>query len=137
MAQISDLRGKTLIKITGMEPGSNEIHFECSDGTTYVMQHIQDCCESVDLEDVEGDVHNLIGVPLVYAEERDNKRNIYNALIWANYPEPEPTGADSETWTFYYLASEYGYVILRWYGCSNGYYSESVDFDETTPQLRR
>ena len=74
--------------------------------------HEQDCCESVYIEDIEGDLKNLIGTPLVMAE---------------TYYHEADTDAGSETYTYYTFATVKGRVVIRWYGESNGYYSESVD----------
>ena len=116
-AKFEELKGKTIVKIEGMEKDSDCIEFFCSDGTKYVMDHEQDCCESVYVEDVCGDVEDLLNSPILLADE------VKNADVPALNKYEE-----SWTWTFYKLATIKGTVTLRWYGASNGYYSEEVDF---------
>jgi hypothetical protein len=70
------------------------------------------------LDDVSGDLQDLVGEPILQAEE-------VNGQIPANFT---PDKHESYMWTFYKLATRKGYVDLRWFGSSNGYYSESVDF---------
>lgn len=72
--------------------------------------------------DVVGDLKDLIGNPILLAEK----------VVSSDTPEDldnEPS--DSYTWTFYKLSTIIGSVTIRWLGESNGYYSESVNFDKT------
>ena len=115
---IKILIGKTLTKITVSENNA-EIRFETDDGEKYLMYHNQDCCESVSIDEIIGDLDDLIGIPILDAREENNidkpQRDKYD---------------ESFTWTFYIIATIKGTVTLRWYGSSNGYYSESVDFTQ-------
>ena len=120
---ITELLGKTLTQVEG-KAGDDEITFRCSDGTAYRMWHSQDCCEMVTVESVVGDWADLIGSPILKAEESTSDQTPDGHVH-----EYEP---ESQTWTFYKLATVKGYVDIRWFGESNGYYSESVDFDATT-----
>lgn len=90
--------------------------FTKDNGDKWAMFHDQDCCEEVYLEDIVGELDDLIGSPLLvaYVETSDDA--------------PLNDYEDSWTWTFYRFATIKGSVVLRWYGTSNGYYSESVDF---------
>lgn len=122
---ITDLIGKTLIKIdkTQDQEDDNEcIIFTCQDGTRYKMYHSQDCCESVRVEEIIGDLNDLIGYPIVKASEDTSNQDSENAK------KDDHDEDDSFTWTFYNIATTKGHVTIRWYGESNGYYSESVDF---------
>lgn len=113
----NELKDKVITSIVGLEKLSGEVHFICSDGSRYKMFHKQDCCESVNVEDIIGDVQNILDSPILLAEVSESG-------------EPKPTGdwEESWTWTFYKLATIKGYVDIRWFGSSNGYYSESVSF---------
>ena len=121
MIQFSDLQGKTLANIEG-KVGSEKIVFTTIDNERYIIDHYQDCCESVTIEDIVGDLGDLIGNPVLMAEEVVNEGNVNPEGV--TIPEYQ----DSFTWTFYKLATIKGYVTIRWYGASNGYYSERVDF---------
>ena len=114
---IDVLVGKTIESIK--EAGGTSLTFKTTDGLEYHMEHMQSCCEDVSLEDVAGDLNDLIGSPVLTAYEESD----------TSLP-PRNTGytSDSYTWTFYRLSTIKGTVTLRWYGTSNGYYGEDVDF---------
>lgn len=109
---ISDMIGKTPLFI--IQGDDDTILFKFSDGTQIEFYHAQNCCESVIIEDVNGDWSDLVGQPILEAREVSNDAP---PLEW----EPE-----SYTWTFYTFRGIKGSVDVRWYGTSNGYYSESV-----------
>ncbi len=119
-------------KITGMvftdiQNNEDKLIWIRDDGSRYIMEHQQDCCESVTLEDIAGDLTDLVGTPILSAYEETSGE------LPAGVPEQEYI-PDSQTWTFYRITTAKGLVVLRWYGSSNGCYSESVKFyKEGTP----
>lgn len=136
--EFSELKGKTLL---GIENNDNdELIFHCETGEKYKLYHSQDCCESVTIDDINGDLEDLIGTPILLAEEVDDDEFVNNFEIKFkkqnedDYYEKDEEGnykPESCTWTFYKLATKNGYVDIRWFGESNGYYSESVDFKKS------
>ena len=109
------LKGLTISEVSGLEYDSDNVIFKTDCGKMLTLYHSQDCCEYVAVEDVSGDVADIIGTPVLLAEERESD------------DEPILKGRDdSNTWTFYTIRTVKGTVDIRWIGSSNGYYSESV-----------
>lgn len=110
--EMPDFLGKTL---TAIEKSEDEIKFTGSNGEQWLMHHEQDCCEDVTIDDICGDLDDLIGSEILEAEEVSSE----GEGAKSDYHE-------SHTWTFYKMSTLNGGVTIRWYGASNGYYSESV-----------
>ncbi len=106
--EMSDLIGRVFTKVIN---NGDELILE-NEKEYFKFYHEQDCCESVSIEDIDGDLNDLIDSPILFAEESCND---------------DPNASESGTWTFYKLATVKGWVDIRWYGSSNGYYSEGVN----------
>lgn len=125
--KVEELVGKTFISVTRTPPSASEdrILFVADDGSSYCMYHCQDCCETVQIEDIAGSLEDLVGSPILQAEEVTSKNiDPEGVPVVHEYPD------ESCTWTFYKFATVKGYVTIRWYGTSNGYYSEGVDLEQ-------
>lgn len=111
---IDELVGQVFTSVEQID--DDELVFQRADGVKYRFYHDQDCCEDVYIEDICGDLADLVGVPLELAEEVEGETP-------ADF---DKDAYESYTWTFYKFATVRGYVDVRWFGSSNGYYSEGV-----------
>jgi len=110
------LVGKTFTKVyeKADEEYGDALFFVGEDGS-YVQcnteyQKVNDV--DVWIEDICGNLDDLVGSPILMAEETSDKG--------------ETSNRESETWTFYKIATIKGHVTIRWCGRSNGYYSEKA-----------
>lgn len=114
---------ESLVGITIKEIRYNDynesIEFTTTEDRSFRMLHDQSCCENVYVESIVGDLADLVGEPLLLAEE-----------VSSDDTPPLSDTTESYTWTFYKFATRKGYVDIRWYGSSNGYYSEGVSLYE-------
>lgn len=117
--EFSELAGYRIIGISGAIADSERITIRLNKGgfeRVVEMYHDQNCCESVYVESVVGSPEKMVGQEIVRAVEATNRE----APRLSKYD-------DSFTWTYYTLFGEDSSLTIRWYGTSNGYYSESVE----------
>ncbi len=107
---VSEMMNQTF---TSVRADLETVTFE-NDEVRYVLYHEHDCCESVTVEEIIGDLEDLENLPLLIAREDTNAE------------DPGTCNSESYTWTFYNFATYKGYVTIRFLGESNGYYSEDV-----------
>lgn len=110
-------------RIVGLTPKeitqtSDEIVMVFTNGAKARWYHDPDGYH-VHITDVSGDWNDLVGSPLLVAEERVDHSGI------------DEVSLDASTWAFYTFRSIRGSVDARWYGSSGAYYSDSVDFEFT------
>ena len=116
IVNIKTFLGETFVEIIVEDEA---IMFINEYGQKYLMHHEQSCCEGVSVEDICGDINDLIGSKILMAQESVSVESFNKELEY-----------DSYTWTFYKLATIKGYVDIRWFGSSNGHYSEDVQINK-------
>lgn len=116
--EFEDMVGKVFTEVTQgqRQEGHDDIIFVVDDDEKYRMYHWQDCCENVYIEDIAGNLDDLVLSPILGAYKETNAGD---STEWGN----------TSTWTFYRIHTLKGAVSVRWYGTSNGYYSEDVYFE--------
>ncbi len=92
---MTQMLGKTFVQVSGAVD-SDEMLFETAQGERFMFAHSQDCCESVRINDITGDLQDLVGSPLLVAEE------VRGAT------EPDEEHYESYTYTFYKFATRKG-----------------------------
>jgi hypothetical protein len=113
-----------VLKSIEVDQDTDYILFETDCGKRFLMYHIQSCCECVTIDDICGDLNDLLNSPVLIADEVSNSEQFEgrpDALSWEY---------ESFTWTFYKIDTCKGGVTIRWFGSSNGYYSEKVTFSK-------
>lgn len=98
-----------------------EMIFTSSDGHIFTFEFKQQCCSQGGIEDIIGDLTDLVGSPILLAEKISSEAP----------PEASVYDQGSSTWTFYRYATIKGTVTVRWFATSNGNYSEEIWFQET------
>jgi hypothetical protein len=112
----ANMVGARVLSIEGAEVESKTVVI-VTDRGTLTLEHDQDCCEQVAVEEVDGDPADLVGHVLTVASESSE-----------GSPENHSRGeGDLMRWTFYRFCTSNGDLTIRWYGASNGWYSVDVD----------
>ena len=117
MLDAAHFKGLTLTSIVRDHDDGDRIIFTTNEDKRILMHHNQDCCESVTINKVEGNLENLVGAEILVASQEIEKGDAAN-------------GYDSETKTTYNFETSKGKVVIVWIGTSNGCYSETVDIEE-------
>lgn len=113
------LKGKKITEVNGLVVDESEITITLEDGSSIRMYHSQECCEEVYVEDIVGDVNIVDSIFYEIIEKVSNTDSLPKDVNTQEY-------GDVEEWTFYTIKTSKGYLDIRWYGTSNGYYSTSV-----------
>lgn len=114
MIQFFELKGKVITAIRNLAVDSDDYTLFTA-GHQLHFYHEQDCCETVKVAAIRGNISDIIGHTITLAEEDNPSED----------PDVTPD-YESQTITKYILETSKGRLEIVWDGVSNGYYSESV-----------
>lgn len=127
-ANLDELVGKVFTDVSTAD--NDALYFQNAE-SVYKLYHAQDCCESVTIEDICGDLTDLIGTPIMVADQVSNLSDEEIDVLTDHYHGADHS-YEAYQWSFYRFRTIKGTVTVRFYGTSNGYYSTGVDFVELT-----
>ena len=116
-ANFFELKGKTITSIDGSNSDDSDTIITTSDGSSYTLTHIQDCCEHVRVYGTVGNIDDVLNEEVIAAEDTNPMDNP-NAPDYKYY--------ESATWSQFRIVTNKGSFEIWWLGESNGYYSETV-----------
>lgn len=122
-----DLLGKTIIDIE-KDKENSFLRFKTSDNKIYEMSRLDEY-GSVEIEDIVGDLNDLINTPILLAEVVYSQDNPQHSKTYKDINE-----CNEILWTYYKLATIKGYVDIRWFG-DNYYYSNICNFFEVDEEI--
>jgi len=106
--------GKTVLHVDGLRVDSECVVFFLSDGSILQIAYHHDCCASCSILDMDCEDSDFINQKILSLE-----------IVESEDPPPGDYTPDSYTWSFVKFSTTKGHFTMRWYGESNGYYSES------------
>lgn len=143
----NDIIGLTPVKIeifktpffTDRKSIPDTLVFTFANGAAAIFYHQGDCCESVFIEDINGDLRLLINKPLLiaFSSSSDNvvtegNLNASGSEVCKDHNSEDCDDNDDNNdvlkWTFFHFRNMDETVTIRWAGLSNGYYSMDVDY---------
>jgi len=106
--EINFLVGKTCSSVqVFFDEENNVIFFNTPEGTLS-MRHNQECCETVFVKQIDGDLNDLVDTPILSAY-RETKGIGYNESDYVK---------KADLWTFYRFQTAKGPVTISWHGTS-------------------
>lgn len=127
---MKDLIGKTFTVVALEDYDNNKGVIFKSEDQTYMLVHLQWCCEDIWLEDMVGDLSDLENSEIIKAEKRKAISKEYNEIHKERVEKQQCNNSFEDIcWTFYEIATNKGTVTLRFCG-PDAYYSTDVDLVE-------
>ena len=94
-------------------------------GRTLKFHHYRECCESVEIENTEGNWLRIIGRPIVKTDYILERSDDDNPMV------------NSWTRTTLIFCTDRHTVTTVWFGESNGYYGEEIEITELENYVRQ